>query len=91
MTDEQCIENYLRPFLAAHSIEELRPDFPRWARRLHAKGIHQMPAQPGDPGSDLVDLFVLQAAPRRTLWQSRVAHLLRDVTGSREQVVPGAG
>jgi hypothetical protein len=83
MTDEEAIESYLRPFLAAQSIEVLRQDFPRWARRLHAKGIHQIPARPGDPGSDLVELFVLQATPRRTLWQGRMAHVLRDVTGSR--------
>jgi hypothetical protein len=62
MTDDEGIADYLRPFLAVQSIEALRPDFSRWVRRLRTKGIHQMPTRPGDPGSNLIDLFVLQAA-----------------------------
>lgn len=83
MTDAECIERYLRPHLAAQSIEVLRPDFPRWARQLHARGIHQMPVSLGDPGGDLIDLFVLQASPDRDTNKAALAHSIRDVTGIR--------
>lgn len=47
VTDEERIEKYLiNSGLAVQSIEVLRPDFPRWIRRLREQGVDQIPTSP---------------------------------------------
>jgi hypothetical protein len=76
VTDDD-LADYLRPYLAAPSIDTLRPDFPRWRSFLASKGITGV----DDPAAaNWIALAVHQASPED---HSAIAHNLRNITGVR--------
>lgn len=80
------IEQLLRYSLVPQSIDQLRPDFPRWCRRLEAEGVHTLPAGPhlagptDEKGMNWLAQLVRQAAPEH---DADVEHHLRNMTGVR--------
>jgi hypothetical protein len=84
MTDVECIESYvIRSGLAAQSVEVLRPEFPRWAEYLRAKGVDQIPASPlTEDGfaSSLLSLLIRQGSKERN---ASIEHELRNLTRIR--------
>jgi hypothetical protein len=86
LTDEERIESFLvNSGLAPQSIEAVRARFPRWARRLRAEGVEEIPASPWQPGADgdamnLLNMFVKQVA---LVKDPGTAHELRNLTRVR--------
>jgi hypothetical protein len=90
MTDEDRIERFLlNAGFVVQSLDAVRPDLPRWVRRLRAMGIAEIPtslrdATPRDARAmNLLSQFALQASPRRDPIARSTAHNLRDLTGIR--------
>jgi hypothetical protein len=84
VTDEQRIEQYLvRSGLSPQSVEALRPDFPRWIRRLRERGVDQVPSSPltadGLASNELL-LLIKQGSKDR---DSNIEHELRNLTRVR--------
>ena len=75
------------------SVESLRPDLPRWVRRLQARGIAEVVSLPvteersWDPiaaaADNELDLLMLQAAPDDARDEA-LAHHLRNLTRVRD-------
>lgn len=76
MTDRDVVM-FLRQFLAAQSIDALRPQLQRWRKQLASRGIESLDAL---TVSDWLSLFALQASP---VGNTRIEHNLRDVLGIR--------
>jgi hypothetical protein len=90
MTAVERIESFLiHSGLSGPSLDALRPDFPRWLRRLQAMGIAGIPTAPWTAGPsdilavNLLSLWTLQASPRRDAIATRTKHNLRNLTETR--------
>lgn len=85
------IEEYLvNSGLTAPSLDVLREDIPRWPKRMSEMGVVvHIPlapwlAKPEDaPVTNLLDLFMLQASPRKDRIAKALRHHLRNITGTR--------
>lgn len=85
MTDRHPIEWFLlRSGFAPQSIAALRPDFPRWERRMRAEGFSHIPDTPwarnDDRAASFLCMLIAQASPGQT---STHKHELRNLTGIR--------
>jgi hypothetical protein len=80
--DEERIEQFqLLSGLAAQSVAGLRPDFPRWIRRLHSKGLPVPSRLEDNPRSvNVLSMMVRQGAADR---DPRMEHYLRNTTDIR--------
>jgi len=84
LTDED-LEDFLRPHLAAQSIEACRSAFPRWRHQLALEGIDHVPSPLSTAPSDaravnLLCLLVRQHSDHR---DAAMEHNLRNVAGVR--------
>jgi hypothetical protein len=89
VTDEELVEAYaVKSGLAPQSIDALRPDFPRWVRRLRSEGVTHTPTAPWTTSladiraSNLLCQFIRQAAPAPYRDQT-IEHNLRNLAGIR--------
>jgi hypothetical protein len=73
---ERDVAHYLSQLLAAQSIDTVRPDFPRWIRRLGEYGVDSVPLALGSASARYIDLFMLQQS--REPSAQRMAHDVRD-------------
>jgi len=85
MVTDEALEQFLRPFLAAQSIEACRSAFPRWRHQLALQGIDHVPSPLSTAPSDaravnLLCLLVRQHSDHR---DPMVEHNLRNVAGIR--------
>lgn len=73
---EHDIARYLSQYLAAQSVEAMRPDFPRWIGRLQQYGVENVPLALGSESARYIDLFALQKSKEQGA--QRMAHDVRD-------------
>lgn len=76
MITEDDVERYLSRYLAAQSVEAVRPNLPRWIGRLQQYGVDSVPLTLGSQSAQYVDLFLLQKSEEPSA--QRVAHDVRD-------------
>ena len=96
---DAIIEYLYRSGYTPQSVESLRPDLPRWVRRLWARGIAEVPSlpvteqrswDPVDAAADNEhDLLMLQAAPDDAR-DEVLAHHLRNLTRVETQTLAAA-
>jgi hypothetical protein len=89
---DAIIEYLYRSGYTPQSVESLRPDLPRWVRRLQARGVGQVPSLPvteersWDPvdaaAHNELNLLMLQAASDHARNRA-LAHHLRNLTRVR--------
>jgi hypothetical protein len=84
MTDVEAIESYLvHSGLAPPSVDELRPELPRWVRHLRERGVTEIPDSPltaDAHASNLLSLLIRQGSQLR---HSSIEHDLRNLTRTR--------
>jgi len=85
MLTEQDIEVFFASYLAAQSLDALRPDFRRWIPRLRSEGVTSIPspfsAAPEDAHAmNLLALFARQASDHH---DASMEHSLRNIAGVR--------
>lgn len=76
MVTPDVIERYLSATHAAHSIDAMGYDFPRWASRLDKLGLGDVPLTLGSESARHVDLWANQASDEPSA--RRMAHQQRD-------------
>ena len=89
---DAIIDYLYRSGYTPQSVESLRPDLPRWVRRLRARGIAEAPSLPvteerswdavDAAAHNELDLLMLQASPEGARDEA-LAHHLRNLTRVR--------
>jgi hypothetical protein len=73
---QRDIEHYLGRYVATQAVGELRPDLPRWIRRLQQYGVASVPLALGSESARYIDLLLLQASEEPSA--QGMAHDVRD-------------
>lgn len=76
MITKDDVAAYLRQFMPVQSVEAVRPDIPRWLRRLREYGVDTVPLTLGSASARYIDLFLNQASKETSA--QLMAHDIRD-------------
>jgi hypothetical protein len=84
VNDVERLEHFaIMSGLAQQSVDEIRPDFPRWVRYMRDNGVTEIPDSPlaGHPhGVNMASMLIRQKARFKG---HSIAHELRNLTGIR--------